>query len=192
MLLNSPGGPNQYVPLEQDRANLRAFAAHACLRAHEGIRTILITPPPPPIDERKLAEADQVKCPELDPDLRRTAANTALYAQAARDVGEDLSLPVLDIWSAMMRRAEPASDSFVGNILPVLGNVGENKILQEFLHDGVLFSLSGFKVLYEWLMAVIERTWPDQVPDKLPLVFPAWSDGLAWGDHRLSEARRSI
>lgn len=29
-------------------------------------------------------------------------------------------------------------------------------------------------------MKVIAEKWPDQTPDKLPMVLPAWNDPAAW------------
>lgn len=55
-LPNTPGGPDQHVPLEQYKSNLRKIATHQCIQAHSVIRIILVTPPP--VDERKLIEAD--------------------------------------------------------------------------------------------------------------------------------------
>lgn len=31
-------------------------------------------------------------------------------------------------------------------------------------------------------MALIANTWPDQLPEQLPMVLPAWSDLEAWKD----------
>lgn len=58
-LPNTPGGPQQHVPLEKYKDNLREIATHPCILAHEGIRLILVTPPP--VDERMLEQADEEK-----------------------------------------------------------------------------------------------------------------------------------
>ena len=29
-------------------------------------------------------------------------------------------------------------------------------------------------------MKVIEEHWPDQMPEKLPMVLPPWNDQVAW------------
>lgn len=39
------GGPQQHVPLDEYKANVKALVNHANVQAHTGIRIILITPP---------------------------------------------------------------------------------------------------------------------------------------------------
>ncbi|KAK0302049.1 hypothetical protein LTR01_008992 [Friedmanniomyces endolithicus] len=101
---NSPGGPEQHVHIEDFTFNLRHMVQHPCVKAHgDDVHIILVTTPP--IDERKCLRADQEKYPKLGHTLRRTAANTALYAQAIRDLGEELQIPVLDIHRSMLAHA---------------------------------------------------------------------------------------
>ena len=45
---------------------------------------------------------------------------------------------------------------------------------------GLHFNPAAYQILYEEMMKVIEKTWPDQMPEKLPMVLPAWSDAAAW------------
>ena len=62
------------------------------VRLHQP-RLILITPPP--VNEYQFDTSDAI----------RTAENTRKYADACCDVGEDLGIVVLDLWSAMMKEA---------------------------------------------------------------------------------------
>jgi isoamyl acetate esterase len=62
-------------------------------------RIMLITPPP--IDERTQRAVDVSKSYPL----RRSAENTKNYADAVREVGEELGIPVLDMWSKCMELA---------------------------------------------------------------------------------------
>lgn len=55
-LPDTPGGPQQHVPIATFYRNLEAMATHPCVLAHEGVRVILVTPPP--IDEGMLEKAD--------------------------------------------------------------------------------------------------------------------------------------
>lgn len=48
------------------------------------------------------------------------------------------------------------------------------------LSAGLHFNPAGYDVLFQELMGVIAREWPDQTPDKLPMVLPAWNDPAAW------------
>lgn len=45
---------------------------------------------------------------------------------------------------------------------------------------GLHLNPAGYGVLFQALMGVIAREWPDQTPDKLPMVLPAWNDLEAW------------
>lgn len=45
---------------------------------------------------------------------------------------------------------------------------------------GLHFEPEGYRILFEELMKVVAEQWPDQVPEELPMVFPAWNDQEAW------------
>jgi lysophospholipase L1-like esterase len=170
-LPDTPGAPQQHVPLDEFMENIRAMATHPDVRGHEGVRMVLITPPP--VDERKciLNEPDGVQS------SNRRAAVTKEYAQGVVSVGKELHVPVLDIWSIMIQRAggSPTDPEPTGSI-----DMPANETLQEFLHDGLHLSPSGYRIVYDELMALIARTWPDQIPDALPFVLPRWDDMGVW------------
>nr|POE79715.1 isoamyl acetate-hydrolyzing esterase 1 like [Quercus suber] len=178
---NTPGGPEQHVPLAQYKANLRSIVMHPSLKEHSNVRIILITPPP--IEERKLRKADLAKLPQLEWTPRRAAATTARYAEAVRLVGQELQVPVLDIWDAMMTRASNGETTArQPPLAPLPGSLeaSSNAVLESYLHDGLHFSSKGYKVLYDELMMLIQATWPDQMPDKLDRVLPDWDDTTRW------------
>ena len=102
-IAGTPGGPDQHVPLDEFVENIRAIIQHPVVRRHEGIRIILVMTPP--VDERTCLKHDLERYPGMGRVLRRTAANTARYAQAVRTLGDELGLPVLDIHGAMLARA---------------------------------------------------------------------------------------
>ncbi|KAK5127859.1 hypothetical protein LTR85_004976 [Meristemomyces frigidus] len=176
-IAGSPGGPDQTVPLPEYKANLRNIVQHPAVTAHEKLKIILVTTPP--IDERKCIKSDVEKYPTLAGQkvLRRTAVNTAAYAQGVRELGAELEVPVLDIWTAMVARA---GHSRHDPVMPGSLDAPTNEILQSYLHDGLHFSGEGYKVLYGELMALIERTWPEEMPSRLKLRLPAWDDGKTW------------
>jgi len=170
-LPNTPG-PSQFVPLEAYRANLRTIATYAPLRAHQP-RIVLITPPP--IDERLCEITDAAKGIHV---TRRTAANTAAYAQAVRDLGRELGVPVLDLWTAFMREA-----GWNGSFdVPLVGakEAPQSEVLVGLLHDGLHFTPAGYRIMYREFMAMVQREVPDLVPDRLPFVLPTWDDVRAW------------
>lgn len=47
---------------------------------------------------------------------------------------------------------------------------------------GLHLTPDGYRVLFHEVMATIAKTWPDQLPENLPMVLPAWDDPDAWKD----------
>jgi hypothetical protein len=60
-------------------------------------------------------------------------------------------------------------------------NTGHNKSPADWFL-GLHLTPDGYRVLYHQLMALISDTWPDQLPEKLPMVLPAWNELEAWKD----------
>ncbi|KAL2047086.1 hypothetical protein N7G274_001105 [Stereocaulon virgatum] len=161
-----PGTTGQDVPLDDFKQNLRDIVRHKTVTAQEP-RLIIITTPP--INEYKLEEHYLATGFS---DRSRTADNTKKYADACRDIGKELSITVLDIWSIMMAKAGWKEGE------PLVGSkqVERSKILDDLLVDGLHFLPAAYKVLYESMMELISRTWPDQDPTSLPFVFPTWTE----------------
>jgi len=172
---DTPGGPEQSISLSDYTKNLRHLVNHPTVKSHDACHIILVTPPP--IDERKCLLADREKYPDLGRVLRRTCVNTARYAQAVRDLGAEMSLPVLDIHTAMLAHCGYSRDTahLAGAI-----DAPANANLQALLADGLHFSGDGYRLLFFELMTLIERTWPDQMPSRLPGRLPAWDYQPAW------------
>lgn len=72
---------------------------HPATRA-QNPRIMILTPPP--INEYQLEKFDQDK---NTPHPSRTASLTKLYAEATREVGTTLGVPVVDLWAAFMASA---------------------------------------------------------------------------------------
>ena len=120
----------QHVPLDEYKQNIRDIVQHPSITA-QNPRLILITPPP--VDEYKLEESGLVK---RSTDPQRTAEHTKKYADACRQTGEELGVPVLDIWSIMMAEAGWKKGQ------PLVGSkkVSRNDVLDHLLVDGELNS----------------------------------------------------
>ncbi|KAJ9639521.1 hypothetical protein H2199_006556 [Coniosporium tulheliwenetii] len=124
----------QYVPLDDFKKNLRQLLQHEVVKAHNP-RLILITPPP--VDEYQLEIADKAK--GYDTSLqRRTAERTKSYADAAYEVGRELGVTVLDIWTAFMLKAGWKQGK------PLLGSskLPRSPVLSELLYDGMFALIS--------------------------------------------------
>ena len=166
--------PQQHVPIAEYQDKLTRIVQHPCVRAHDGIRVVLVTPPP--VDESMCMNRELGKPADTTREYQplREAHVTAEYASAVRLLGAELGTPVLDIWSAMMSRASP-NGHLVGS-----RSTEPCEALRVFLDDGLHLSRSGYELLDQELLGIIERTWPDQMPDELPMVFPSWDDEKHW------------
>lgn len=105
------------------------IATHELVVAQK-TQVILVTPPP--VDERLCLATDKAKGIDV---MRRTAKNTARYAEAVRAVGKQLGLPVLDMWSAFMKEAGWKE----GEVLPGSSEIPQNPVFVRLMHDGELY-----------------------------------------------------
>jgi len=152
-----PGSP-QHVPIATYKQSLRNILEYEGLKAH-GTQAILVVPPP--VDEYQLASTD------------RTAAHTARYADACREVAQEYSgLPVLDLWTIFMLKAGWAP----GQQGPLIGSraAPRNPVLDELLSDGLHFTPAGYRLVFDELVNLIVRGLPDHRPENLPQIFPDW------------------
>ena len=117
----------QHVPLTQYKENLKRILVHPSLAVHQP-RLILITPPP--VDEYQLEESHHLNgsC-----EILRTADHTRLYADACREVGKELGVVVLDLWSAFMSETGWSP----GQPLPGSKATVKDLIFQDLLSDGI-------------------------------------------------------
>ena len=131
-----PNTSGQDVPHNRYCANLKNIIQHPIVRAHAtsmnrnkpAIKIILVTPPP--IDEYQLEDNAVLNV--------RTAERTKSYADSCRQVGEEMDVAVVDLWTIMMKKA-----GWKGNDEEVL--VGSrkrerNEVLGEMLQDGETIS----------------------------------------------------
>jgi lysophospholipase L1-like esterase len=168
-LPNTPGF-SQTVDLEQYKKNLTDIINHPKLQAHKP-QLILLTPPP--VEERKTLAHDKTNGINVQ---RRTASNTAKYAEAVRELGQKFSLPVLDIWAAFMKEAGwKEGDALAGST-----DIEQNQTLARMLHDGLHLEPEGYEIIYRELMKLITEKLPEYAPDNLSYVLPSWDDAEAW------------
>jgi hypothetical protein len=57
---------------------------------------------------------------------------------------------------------------------------------------GLHFTPEAYMVFYEEIMKVIANTWPDQIPEQLPYVCPAWDDKTAWAKEGLKMGKDNV
>ena len=180
-----PGSSSgQHVPLDQYCQNLQEILQHPVVLAHQP-HLILITPPP--VNEY---QRDVVYVTKGYVDADRRAETTQRYASRCREVGERLGVPVLDLWSLMMTKAGWKQ----GQTLAGSKDAPRNEELEKMLSDGERSNMSlcpvrdtnvetglhflppAYKILFESVLQLIKRIWPDQDPEYLPFCFPRWTD----------------
>ena len=113
--------------MHQYSQNLKDIIRHSSVEPHKP-KIVLITPPP--INEYQIEISDSLRGYQ---EKTRTAEHTKKYADACRQVGHELDVAVLDLWTAMMRRAgwKPGQDLESSKCLP------ENPVLKDMLRDGL-------------------------------------------------------
>lgn len=115
----------QHVPLEQYIRQLKFIFQHPKVVA-QAPRIILITPPP--ICEHAQVEVDYNK----GFPLRRRVEVTKAYAEAARRLGGEHGIPVLDLWNLCIEKTGWKE----GEPLPGSTSLPRNKVLDELMYDG--------------------------------------------------------
>ncbi|KAL2846913.1 SGNH hydrolase-type esterase domain-containing protein [Aspergillus pseudoustus] len=161
-------GMSQHVRLDTFKHNLKRIIQHPAVQAHDP-RIFLITPPP--VNEYQLEAFD---ASEGVSHPSRTAARTRKYAEVALEVGSELDVPVVDLWSAFMhsvgwRRQQQGDHPLIGS--RDLPNLAEFAAL---FTDGLHPTGKGYRIQYDAVMKTIRRTWPDQAPERLDMVFEDW------------------
>lgn len=58
--------------------------------------------------------------------------------------------------------------------------------------EGLHFNPDGYRVLYTELMKLIEKQWPEQIPEKLSYVLPTWDNSVEWAKEGLEMGKRNI
>ncbi|KAK0387014.1 hypothetical protein NLU13_5328 [Sarocladium strictum] len=134
----APGGAgNQHVPLDEYVASLEAITRYQVLEAQ---KTAIVILTPPPVDEHQFDEVNP-----------RTAARTAEYAAACRQVAHRLGHPLVDVWKLFM--AEAGFDGLTQqDALPGSKAGPPSSVLRELLWDGLHLSIKGYRLVFEELM----------------------------------------
>lgn len=125
----------QHVPLHVFEENLRRLIKHPRVQAHGNIRILLITPPP--IDEWGFDHWDEPGR------TARKAATARQYAAGVRKVGKEMSVAVVDLWTACMEEAtvgwsaSVTTERGVEPILPGDKRAERSDVLARLLYDGM-------------------------------------------------------
>ena len=117
---------NQHVPIPRYKGNLTKIINHPAVVAHKP-RIVLVAPPP--VNEYLIWIGDKAKGYDKP---SRTAIGTKSYADAACELGKELGIPVLNLWSAFMSKTGWS----IGEPVPGSLDIAENSRLVDLMHDG--------------------------------------------------------
>ncbi|EAW06394.1 SGNH/GDSL hydrolase family protein [Aspergillus clavatus NRRL 1] len=159
-------GNVQHIPVETYKENLRQIIQHPATVA-QNPRILILTPPP--VNEYQLEGFDVAKETHHP---SRTVRQTELYSEAAREVAASLNIVTVDLWAAFMTAVGWKEGE------PLIGSrdAPNNEKLQSLFTDGLHLTGDGYRLVYEEVMKAIKANWPDQDPEVLPMVFPAWTE----------------
>ena len=158
-------------PISRQHVSVERFTEHvtAIVERLRGPRAAVILVTPPATDPHAWAlssamrEAPPGSPPGPLPPFMRSLANTARYAEAVKQVGAALQVPVVDLFTLTIP-AQP-SDS-----------TAEPPPTNPFLIDGLHLSSRGNLVLFTALLQTISQHWPQLTTQQLPLDGPFHGD----------------
>jgi len=134
--------PRQHVPIplykEKVKAILALFPA--------SVPKILITPPP--VQPERFAQLINAAKPDRDINV------TKLYAEAIVEVGQEIGVPVVDLFQEFEKIPQAEWD--------------------KLFSDGLHLTPAGYELLYAALIALIKTKYPKLDPETMSMVFPGW------------------
>jgi len=141
-------GDRQHVSYDQYLENIHTMASmiRSPTSPYYSPRTRIILLTPPPVNPSQFPQ-----------DLNRTPEHTKMYADGIKTVGEELDLPVVDVWSLFWIKAGEKEEG-----------------LTSLLSDGLHLTKEGYKIVFDGLMETVRTSCPELTPEKLPYTFPYW------------------
>jgi isoamyl acetate esterase len=129
--------PRQYISLEDYSRNLKTLIQRVNEK-YNSPRILLINPPP--LDHAQRLEYQKIRYGDLATGrLERTTENTALYSKACLQVGTELNVPCLNLFSIM----------------------AETPNYNEFFYDGLHFSPKGHVFVAQQVLKAIQQHYPE-------------------------------
>mmetsp|Transcript_6450 Transcript_6450/g.40308 ORF Transcript_6450/g.40308 Transcript_6450/m.40308 type:complete len:253 (+) Transcript_6450:3265-4023(+) len=144
--------PRQHVPLVEYEQNLKHMVAMAKdWKQTPGCTHVILLTPPPVSERMRKAHllADGMDQSVMDKD-DRTNQNTGEYARCCVEVGKQLRVPTIDLWTAFQQ-----DDGW-----------------EKHLTDGLHLSASGQEKVYQMLMETIQAHFSQVMPEALPFHLP--------------------
>ncbi|KAF8120078.1 SGNH hydrolase-type esterase domain-containing protein [Boletus edulis] len=158
----APPPNTRHVPRDRFKANfvhlVNMVRSPASAYYSPNTRVILITPPPVNTHQR----------------TDRSFADTESYAEAVKEVGAQVSVPVADVWTEIWEAAG-----------------WDELACEQFLFDGLHLNAAGYEIVFNSIMKIIEERYPEIHYEKLQTVFPHWSE-VNVNDPRPSLVKRRV
>ncbi|KAI1268456.1 SGNH hydrolase-type esterase domain-containing protein [Xylariaceae sp. FL1019] len=132
---------------------------------------------PPPLEQTTSFERDRMRYPD-HPEPSRTAAQSAQYSEAARQVASEVPGVVLvDLQKLIMNKAISMTPDYAPKE-PELGHPGnKSAALQELLPDGLHMSGLAYKVFFEEVIKHLDVPDPEDLEQvRKFMVHPGWRD----------------
>ncbi|KAN0076895.1 SGNH hydrolase-type esterase domain containing protein [Tylopilus felleus] len=156
----APPPSSQHVPRDRYKDNLvhlvNMIRSPTSAYYSPHTRIILITPPP--VNTHQWTD--------------RIFEETKLYAEAAKEVGAQVGVPVADVWTEIWEAAGR-----------------DERACERYLLDGLHLNAAGYEIVFNSIMKIVGEKYPDIHPDKLQTVFIPWFE-VNVKDPRPSLAKR--
>ncbi|KAF9089280.1 hypothetical protein BGX23_006785 [Mortierella sp. AD031] len=160
-----------HVPLSSYKENLRTLIN--TIRFPDSpnyspdTQIILVTPAPVDTDMWGSSLA-AIQLP-----LDRSNNVTEEYAQACVEVGNELHVPVVDLWTDINCQVQGTCALY------------ESNVLQDYLMDGLHLRRLGNEVLYKGIMNTVALHYPHLHPKCWPSVYPGYTESSSPDEHSL-------
>lgn len=114
--------------------------------------------------------------------ISRKQVDAKAYSEVTKEVGKELGIPVVDVWSAFMEKAGWKE----GTELQGTTETGKNTVLQRLLYDGKFIQIfrqslelsvgnlgihlapDGYRIVFDELLKVLKENWPQYPPYTMP------------------------
>lgn len=139
----------QHVPIERFKTNIIRLIAQ--LTSH-GAQLVLVTPPA--TDGLGWAQFQKERDGTAELFISRSTEHTNKYADAIREIGQQLSLPVVDTFALLSSEEQP----------------------NPYLVDGLHYNTVGDQLVFEAIVKAIDAKWPHLSVAQLPMDGPLHND----------------
>ncbi|RSH84469.1 uncharacterized protein EHS24_005990 [Apiotrichum porosum] len=161
-------GRLQYTPIPRFQENLKTLVDYVRNKDSKwyspNTRIVFINPPPFIAADRLATQytrwRDEYKCEGPEPVLDREWDNTKKYAEAVVELGKEINVPTIDLWTKIIEAAGGESPEH----------------LKPYFYDGLHFNSLGYKVLTDELTSMVTEHWPELHPEAIRMRLPHFAD----------------